>query len=68
MLEKKYLARIGRSSEIKIEWYINGVSRRHPLLGREKVYGAMDGLKLCLQQPVDGVIQNTYYNGWMYNH
>lgn len=55
-------------SEEELEEYIEAISDRHPNLGRERVWGAMDGLKLHLEQSGDHIIQNMFYNGWTCDH
>ena len=52
----------------KIEEYITAVSRRHPILGKERVWCTADGLKLLLQKTGNPVLQNRFYNGWTCDH
>lgn len=52
----------------KLEEYVAAIAARHRNLGTERVWGAMDGLKLLLQQSSDFVTQNMYYNGWTCDH
>jgi hypothetical protein len=46
--------------------YKDCIRRKYPLL--EDVWCTMDGLKLCLQQSGDVVLQNMFYNGWTHDH
>jgi hypothetical protein len=48
----------------EINRYVEAVANRYPLLGDERVWAAMDGLKLPLQQSGNWLKQNQYYNGW----
>eukprot|EP00957_Ditylum_brightwellii_P143612 10941409-Ditylum_brightwellii.AAC.1 len=38
------------------------------LLREERVFAAMDGLKLCLEQSASHAIQNAFYNDWKNDH
>ena len=42
------------------------IAEKHPLLGT--VYGAMDGLKIPIQEAHDDLVQGRYYNGWLHGH
>jgi hypothetical protein len=51
----------------EIDRYIEAVAAQYPLLGAERVWGAMDGLKLPLQQSGNWLKQSQFYNGWKSN-
>eukprot|EP00957_Ditylum_brightwellii_P004747 360885-Ditylum_brightwellii.AAC.1 len=44
------------------------IGKKYPLLKEEKVFGAMDELKLYVEQSSDHVIQNVFYNGGKHDH
>ena len=48
--------------------FIELISHKHPLLGDEKVWGTMDGLKLYIQSSGDDKVQSMFYNGWKCDH
>eukprot|EP00957_Ditylum_brightwellii_P189428 14418234-Ditylum_brightwellii.AAC.1 len=47
---------------------VDAIRKKYPLLREEQVFGAIDRLKLYLQQSSDHVIQNMFYNGWKHDH
>eukprot|EP00563_Minutocellus_polymorphus_P004199 CAMPEP_0181033814 /NCGR_PEP_ID=MMETSP1070-20121207/7455_1 /TAXON_ID=265543 /ORGANISM="Minutocellus polymorphus, Strain NH13" /LENGTH=444 /DNA_ID=CAMNT_0023111261 /DNA_START=127 /DNA_END=1457 /DNA_ORIENTATION=+ len=55
-------------TEAELEEYVAAIAARHRHLGTERVWGAMDGLKLLLQRSGDYLTQNMYYNGWTCDH
>ena len=55
-------------NEVELEEYVAAIADRHPTLGQERVWGAMDGLKLMLQRSGDFKIQTLHYNGWTHDH
>jgi len=46
--------------------YVNVISEKYPSL--TNVWGAMDGLKIDIEQSSDALTQNGFYNGWKCNH
>lgn len=68
VLKNSSSGRIQLPSESEIEEYIAAVAQRHPLLGEERVWAAMDGLKLLLEAAGDPVVQNMFFNGWTHDH
>jgi DDE superfamily endonuclease len=59
-------AAIKLPSDKKVEEYKAAIANRHPLL--QNVWCSMDGLKLRLHRPADGITQNMFYNGWTHDH
>ena len=51
-----------------LEQYVAAIAARHQSLGQERVWGAMDGLKLYLQASRDDGIQEMYYCGYTCDH
>ena len=52
------------------EWnsYVDAVGERHPALGRSRVGGTVDGLKLYIQSSPHATVQEIFYNGWTHDH
>jgi hypothetical protein len=48
--------------------FVSSIGEKYPRLAQEKVYCAMDGVKLYLQQAGDAKIQERFYNGWRHDH
>jgi len=46
--------------------YVNVISQKYPSL--TNVWGAMDGLKIDIEQSSDALTQNGFYNGWKCDH
>eukprot|EP00957_Ditylum_brightwellii_P104360 7948320-Ditylum_brightwellii.AAC.2 len=44
------------------------IGLKYSLLGEERVFATMDGLKFYLKQSGCHAIQNTFYNGWKHDH
>ena len=53
-------------SQEEIQVFKNTISEKYPVL--ENVWGAVDGLKLNVQESGNFYIQNHFYNGWTYGH
>ena len=64
VLHKHPLAMVREPTKEELKEYCDAIATKYPILRREKVWGASDGLKLSLQQSSDFFIQNRYYNGW----
>ena len=58
------MAKVEESSPEELQACIEAIGQRHPILQQEKVWGAMDGLKLPLQAPGIYLVQTQYFNGW----
>ena len=52
------------SSEEELHTFVGAIGSKYPILARENVWAAADGLKIRLQQSTNWAIQNRYYNGW----
>jgi hypothetical protein len=48
----------------EVDSYVEAVGNKYPLLAEERVWGAMDGLKIPLQQSSHWLAQSQFYNGW----
>ena len=66
-LQSHPAAKVSSPTEDHIDQYVAASVSKYPLLGEERVWGAIDGLKLPLQQSSNWFEQNMYYNGWQ-NH
>eukprot|EP00957_Ditylum_brightwellii_P210635 15365205-Ditylum_brightwellii.AAC.1 len=47
---------------------VKSIGYKYPLLKDEKVFAAMDNVKLYLEQSSDHAVQNAFYNGWKHDH
>ena len=48
----------------EVDRYVEAISAKYPVLAPFRVWGAVDGLKLRLQQSSNWALQNMYYNAW----
>eukprot|EP00957_Ditylum_brightwellii_P097006 7387020-Ditylum_brightwellii.AAC.1 len=55
-------------SKEKFDFFVETIAQKYPLLGDNKVYCTMDGLKLRLQMSGDHDQQEWFYNGWQHDH
>jgi len=60
-------AKVLPPTNAEVEEYANAISTKYDVLRPYKVWGAVDGLKLRLQQSGDYHLQNQFYNGWCSN-
>jgi hypothetical protein len=63
-LQKCPHARVTAPTGADIDRYVEAVANKYPALGNERVWAAMDGLKLPLETSGNWLKQNPYYNGW----
>lgn len=68
VLNENDSSRVELPTEHELRTFVAAVTRRHRLLGTKSVFGAMDGLKLTLEQAGDQTLQNMFYNGWTHDH
>ena len=61
-------AKVKLSSREKIEMYCESIRAKYPVVLAGLVWGAMDGLKLNIQESGKVYEQNQYYNGWTHGH
>eukprot|EP00957_Ditylum_brightwellii_P168620 12834497-Ditylum_brightwellii.AAC.1 len=47
---------------------VKSIGCKYPLLKDEKVFAAMDIIKIYLEQSSDHAVQNAFYNGWKHDH
>eukprot|EP00957_Ditylum_brightwellii_P129875 9906484-Ditylum_brightwellii.AAC.1 len=47
---------------------VESIGSKYSLLGKEREFAVMDGLKLYLEQSSSHAIQNAFYNGWKHDH
>ena len=59
-------ARVEMPNAEEIDSFKLAISSKYPSL--TNVWGAMDGLKLLLQQAGSDDVQNNFYNGWTHDH
>eukprot|EP00957_Ditylum_brightwellii_P069586 5285421-Ditylum_brightwellii.AAC.1 len=55
-------------AEEQVVEYVESIGSKYSLLGKERVFATMDGLKLYLEQSGSHAIQNTFYNVWKHVH
>ena len=63
-LQKHPLACVQSPTEEEIVKYSDAIAVKYPSLAPHKVWGAIDGLKLPLQQSTNWLVQNRFYNRW----
>ena len=63
-LQYQPAAKVRPPTKDDIDEYVDAVAAKYPLLGEERVWAAMDGLKLPIQQSSHWLKQNMFYNGW----
>jgi len=63
-LQDEPSARVLPPSKDEVDQMAEAVTNKYPILEDYKVWGAIDGLKIGLQQSGDWFVQNMYYNGW----
>eukprot|EP00957_Ditylum_brightwellii_P122742 9360175-Ditylum_brightwellii.AAC.1 len=49
--------------EEQVMEFVESIGFKHFILGKERVFTAMNGLKIYLEQSGSHSIQNTFYNG-----
>ena len=59
-------AQVSFPTETEILEYVAAISAKYPIL--TNIWGAVDGIKMLLQESGDFIIQNMYYNGWTHSH
>jgi hypothetical protein len=50
----------------EIDRFVLSINEKYPAL--YNCWGAMDGLKLCVEKAGDYQIQNLFFNGWQHDH
>ena len=53
-------------SDEQVEYFCSDIEKKYPVL--VDVWGAIDSLKLLIQEPTDDKKQNQLFNGWKYPH
>jgi hypothetical protein len=66
ILRNNPLAQVGMPIDDEIRQFEDAVQSKFPALGH--CWGAMDGLKLCLERSGDDATQNIFFNGWTHDH
>ena len=66
LLQARPEAQVSEPTAAERAEYQQAIAEKHPLLGT--VYGAMDGLKIPIQEAHDDLVQGRYYNGWLHGH
>jgi hypothetical protein len=59
-------SKVRMPTSAEVESYCAMINRKYENLGA--VWGAMDGLKIMMQQAGDSDTQNMFYNGWKCDH
>ena len=53
-------------SDEQVEYFCSDIEKKYPVL--VDVWGAIDSLKLLIQEPTYDKKQNQLFNGWKYPH
>ncbi len=64
VLQDVQVAKVCSPQDNEVEAYVAAIAQRYPLAGERRVWAAIDGLKLRLEQSSNYAVQNEYYNGW----
>ena len=59
-------AKLEQPSPEQIEIFRNTIAEKYPVL--QNVWGAIDGLKLHVQESSNYYLQNQFFNGWTHGH
>jgi DDE superfamily endonuclease len=54
------------ATDEEIAVFVNSISSKYPAL--RNCWGAVDGLKLCLEKSGDNKMQSIFFNCWTHNH
>eukprot|EP00957_Ditylum_brightwellii_P000415 32025-Ditylum_brightwellii.AAC.1 len=55
-------------AEAQVMEYVESIGLKYSLLGEERVFVAMDGLKLYVEQSGSHTIEYAFYNCWKHDH